>query len=195
MLKQLFGSEARVRILSLFMLNPASEFYLREIARRLDLPPNAVTQETKRLTKLGLLQRRRRGNSVYFHVNHNFPIFSELKAIILKTVGLGDRLRATLTDQDNIDIAFIYGSYAKNEETLESDVDLFIVGSTSIQRLTPILSQLEEELGRELNATVFTQEELQRRMRERDHFILSVMVGRKIFLIGNGEVLEALAKG
>jgi len=48
MLKQLFGSEARVRILSLFMLNPASEFYLREIARQLDLSPHAVTQETKR---------------------------------------------------------------------------------------------------------------------------------------------------
>lgn len=195
MLKQLFGSEARVRILSLFMLNPASEFYLREIARRLDLPPHAVTQETKRLTAIGLLQRRRRGNSVYFHVNHNFPIFSELKVIILKTVGLGDRLRATLTDQDNIDVAFIYGSYAKNEETVESDVDLFVVGSTSIQGLTPVLSQLEEELGRELNATVFTQEELQRRMRERDHFISSVMAECKIFLIGNEEVLEALAKG
>ena len=195
MLKQLFGSEARVRILSLFMLNPASEFYLREIARRLDLPPHAVTQETKRLTEIGLLIRERRGNNVYFRVNRDFPIFPELKAIILRTVGIGDRLREALAQEGDIDAAFIYGSYAKGGESLESDVDIFIVGDIPPRRLTPILSQLEEEIGRELNATVFTREEMSRRMNSGDHFVSSVMADRKIFLIGNEGVLESIAEG
>lgn len=194
MLKQLFGSEARVRILSLFMLNPASEFYLREIARRLELPPHAVTQETKRLTEIGLLKRERRGNNVYFRVNRDFPIFPELKAIILRTVGVGDQLRKALTKQGNIDVAFIYGSYAKGTENLESDVDVFIIGDVSPRDLTSVLAQLEEELGRELNATVFTREEMNRRMNNGDHFITSVMVARKIFLIGNEEVLRSIAE-
>lgn len=195
MLKQLFGSEARVRILSLFMLNSASEFYLREIARRLDLPPHAVTQETKRLTEIGLLKRERRGNNVYFRVNRNFPIFPELKAIILRTVGIGDRLREALAKQGNIDVAFIYGSYAKNTENLESDVDVFIIGDVPSRGLTPILAQLEEEIGRELNATVFTRKEISQRMNDGDHFVSSVMSDRKIFLIGNEEVLRSIAEG
>ena len=195
MLKQLFGSEARVRILSLFMLNPASEFYLREIARRLDLPPHAVTQETKRLTEIGLLKRERRGNNVYFYVNRDFPIFHELKAIILRTVGIGDRLREALAKQGNIDVAFIYGSYAKNTESLESDVDVFIIGDVPPRGLTSILAQIEEEIGRELNATVFTREEINRRMNNGDHFVSSVMSDRKIFLIGNEEVLRSIAEG
>ena len=195
MLKRLFGSEARVRILSLFMLHPASEFYLREIARRLDLPPHAVTQETKRLTEIGLLIREPRGNNVYFRVNRDFPIFPELKAIILRTVGIGDRLREALTQEGDIDAAFIYGSYAKGGESLESDVDIFIVGDIPPRRLTPILSQLEEEIGRELNATIFTREEISRRMNNGDHFVSSVMAGQKIFLIGNEEVLESIAEG
>ena len=195
MLKRLFGSEARVRMLSLFMLNPASEFYLREIARRLDLPPHAVTQETKRLTEIGLLIRERRGNNVYFRVNRDFPIFPELKAIILRTVGIGNRLREALAQEGDIDAAFIYGSYAKGGESLESDVDIFIVGDVSSRRLTPILSQLEEEIGRELNATVFTREEMSRRMNSGDHFVSSVMADRKIFLIGNEGVLESIAEG
>ena len=194
MLKQLFGSEARVRILSLFMLNPASEFYLREIARRLDLPPHAVTQETKRLTKIGLLQRRRRGNSVYFRVNRNFAILPELQAIVLKTVGLGDRLREAFSEMGQIKTAFVYGSYASNEQDLESDVDIFVIGSVLSRKLTPILSQLEKKLDREINTVVFTSKELHQRLSDNDHFVSSVLSGPKVFLVGNEEVLRSLVE-
>jgi len=37
MLVKLFGSEARVKVLSLFMLNVSSEYYLREIAQKTGL--------------------------------------------------------------------------------------------------------------------------------------------------------------
>jgi len=190
MLKSLFGSEARVRVLALFMLHPASEFYLREIAQRTGLPVRAVERTVKTLTEIGLLKREKRGNSVYFSVNRNFPIFPELKAIFLKTVGLGDRLREALAEEGGIEVAFIYGSYAKNQETLSSDVDLFLVGSISPRVLTPILSRLEEELGREINATVFTPEELRQRLREKDHFVRAVLSDPKIFLIGDEDALR-----
>jgi len=184
-----------VRILSLFMLNPASEFYLREISRRLNLPPYAVTQETKRLTEIDLLRRERRGNNVFFRVNRHFSIFPELKAIILRTVGIGDRLRGELTKLGNVEVAFIYGSYAKGTENLDSDVDVFIIGDLSQRQLNPVLSQLEEEMGRELNATLFAREEVRQRMNSGDHFVSSVMADRKIFLIANEEVLRSIAEG
>jgi len=98
MLKQLFGSEVRVQILNLFMLNPASEFYLQEISCKLNLSPYTVTQETKRLTEIGLLRREHRGNNVFPHVNRDFSIFPELKAIILRTIGIGKRLSEVLTE-------------------------------------------------------------------------------------------------
>ena len=195
MLKSLFGSEARVRVLALFMLHPASEFYLREIAQRTGLPVRAVERTVKTLTEIGLLKREKRGNSVYFSVNRDFPIFPELKAIFLKTVGLGDRLREALAEEGGIEVAFIYGSYAKNQETLSSDVDLFLVGSISPRVLTPILSRLEEELGREINATVFTPEELRQRLREKDHFVRAVLSDPKIFLIGDEDALRRCVEG
>jgi len=141
MLKVLFGSEARVKILALFMVNPAVDFYLREIAKRTGLPVRAVERTVKGLVDIGLLQREHRGNSVYFSVNREFPILPELKAIILKTVGLGGRLREVLSEEEGVKAAFIYGSYAKNQEDLESDVDLFVVGSISPRALTPSLAR------------------------------------------------------
>lgn len=192
MLRVLFGSEARVKVLALFMLNPASEYYLREISQRTGLPVRAVERTAKALLEIGLLCREPRGNNVYFSVNRKFPILPELKAIFLKTVGLGDRLRGALSEQTDIKVAFIYGSVAKNEEDLESDIDLFVVGTVAPHTLTPILSQLEGELGREINATVFNEKELGERVRQNDHFVSSVLAEPKIFVIGEEEVLQSV---
>jgi predicted nucleotidyltransferase len=195
MLKVLFGSEARVKILALFMLNPSVDFYLREIAKRTGLPVRAVERTVKGLVDIGLLQREHRGNSVYFSVNREFPILAELKAIILKTIGLGDRLREVLSEEEGVKAAFIYGSYAKNQEDLESDIDLFVVGSVSPRALTPNLAPLEGELGRPLNATVFTQGELRERIKNKDPFIASVFAGPKVFLVGSEGVLRSFVEG
>ena len=171
MLRVLFGSEARVKVLALFMLNPASEYYLREISQRTGLPVRAVERTAKALLEIGLLCREPRGNNVYFSVNRKFPI---------------------LPEQTDIKVAFIYGSVAKNEEDLESDIDLFVVGTVAPHTLTPILSQLEGELGREINATVFNEKELGERVRQNDHFVSSVLAEPKIFVIGEEEVLQSV---
>ncbi len=194
MLKTLFGSEARVRILTLFMLNSASEFYLREISQRTGLPVRAVERTVKSLFAIGLLQRERRGNSVYFCVNRNFAILPELQAIVLKTVGLGDRLREAFSEMGQVETAFVYGSYASNEQDLESDVDIFVIGSVLSRKLTPILSQLEKELGREINTVVFTSKELRQRLSDNGHFVRSVLSSPKVFLVGNEEALRSLVE-
>lgn len=105
-LPKLFGSEARVKVLSLLMLHPASELYLREIAQRTGLPVRAVKRVVRSLTEIGPLHREQRGNSVYFSVNRGFPIFLELKALFLKTVGLGDRLREFFAHAGSVNAAF-----------------------------------------------------------------------------------------
>lgn len=194
MLKVLFGSEARVKILALFMLNSASDFYLREISQRTGLPVRAVERTVKSLVYIGLLRREHRGNSVYFSVNREFPILPELKAIILKTVGLGDRLREAFSEMGQVETAFVYGSYASNEQNLESDVDIFVIGSVLSRKLTPILSQLEKELGREINTVVFTSKELRQRLSDNDHFVHSVLSSPKVFLVGNEEALRSLVE-
>jgi len=191
-LSTLFGSEARVKVLALFMLHPAGEFYLREVARRTGLPVRSAERTLATLTEIGLLHRERRGNNVYFSANRDSPVFPELKAIFLKTVGLGDLLRAALADQEGIEVAFVYGSYAKNQEGPASDVDLFIVGTASPRAVAAALGDLERETGREINSTLFSPEELARRVRQGDHFARAVLAGPKIFLIGDEDALRRI---
>jgi len=192
MLRLLFGSEARVRVLSLMLTHPDSEFYLREISRMIGLPPHAVRQEMSRLRELGLVGADRRGNRLYYRANPTCPIFPELKALFLKTIALGDAIRKALEEIGGIDVAFIYGSVAANTESLESDVDLLLVGNVALSVLTPTLTRVEAELRRDVNVTILSAAELRDRAARQEPFIANVLAGPKIYLLGTPEDLRRL---
>jgi len=190
MLKDLLGSEARVRVLSLLLREADRSFYVREIVRLTDLPPRAVQRELERLTKNGLLLREPRGNQVHYRANKENPIFTDLRSLFLKTVALADPIREELTRLEGIEIAFIYGSIAAGVDTPESDIDLFVVGPAKLSDLSPSLASLEATLGREINVSLFTAAELTKRQASDDPFVESVLVSEMIFLIGDQTALS-----
>jgi len=192
MLAKLFGSEARVRVLSLFMLNASSEYYLREIAQKTGLAVRSVQRAVENLVEIRILRREARGNAVYFSLNDENPILKDLKAIFLKTIGLGDLLRDMLSQQQNIEVAFIYGSVAKGEESAGSDIDLALIGSISPTDLSAVLRELEDNVGREINATVFTAKEWGERATSGDHFVTTLLREPKVMLIGHNVELKQL---
>ena len=194
MLTKLFGSKARVKVLSLFMLNAGSEYYLREIAQRTGLAVRSVQRAVEDLCEIQILEREKRGNSIYFRLNGQNPIVADLKGVFLKTVGLGGFLRDALSENAQIDAAFIYGSIAKGEETATSDIDLALIGEVPPRELSDLLSDLEERTGREINATSFTQEEWGKRIASGDHFATTLLHEPKYMLIGHDEELKTLGR-
>ena len=114
--------------------------------------------------------------------------------MILKTVGLGDVLRSAVKDTAKIEVAFIYGSYARNSEDAESDIDLFIVGSIPIKDLQAAISNIENKFQREINPTVYPVNELQEKYRAKNYFILSVLKEPKIFMKGDSHGFRELVE-
>lgn len=55
MLGRLFGSNARVKILKLFLINPDKKYYIRQLSRDLKLQVNSVRRELDNLEKFGIL--------------------------------------------------------------------------------------------------------------------------------------------
>jgi predicted nucleotidyltransferase len=193
-LEELFSSQARVAILKLLLLSGGRRFYLREIAALTEQPVRAVQRELPRLERIGLVGHTVSGNRKYYEVNRDCPIFPELKSIFLKTAGLGDALREHLDQaRGSIRVAFIFGSYARGEESLTSDVDLFVVGSIDPMELSAALARARAELSREINPVLMTPEEFSAKVASSNHFVLSLLEGPKTFLVGNAEDLEALA--
>ncbi len=193
-MQELFSSQARVAILKLLLLNGADRFYLRQIASLTEQPVRAVQRELPKLERIGLLEHTVDGNRKYYQVNRDCPIFPELKAIFLKTVGLGDALREYLSkDAGSIEVAFIYGSYASGEESVTSDIDLFVVGTIGAMELSTALAAAKSELAREINPVMMTPAEFADKAASGNHFVLSLLDEPKTFLVGNAEDLESLA--
>ncbi|MBD3425133.1 MAG: hypothetical protein GF417_11920 [Candidatus Latescibacteria bacterium] len=193
MLKNILSSAARVEILKLLLLNPRNSYYQRQISRLTDQSIRAIQLELKNLEEIGLVEKRSDGNRIYYSINKKCPIFEDLKNIFFKVEGIGDLLTDCLkNDSDKIEFAFIYGSYARGEEKLSSDIDLMVIGDISSKELSSILSDARDEIKREINYMVLTADEFRKRAGEKEHFITTVLRGEKIFLIGDESEFERL---
>lgn len=185
MLEYLITSKAKRNLLKLFLTNPDTEFYIREISRRTAEPLNAVRRELGYLEKAGLVRSRPAGNLKYYSVVKEFPFYTELKKIIYSTVAFGDYLKDRFKDSRQIELAFIYGSVARDEETPKSDVDLFIVGEIDEDELAGLVSQVEEQLGRIIHYTLMGRVEFDKRIKNNNPFVTRVMGEKKLVLKGN----------
>jgi predicted nucleotidyltransferase len=184
MLQNLFSSNVRVALLTHFFSHPDERFYARELARELEEHYNAVWRELNNLEALGLLAGEENANVKYYRLNSTFPIYEELKRIILKTTGLGQVIRQDLGRLGAIEWAFVFGSVAAGDEDLLSDIDLMLVGEVDLVALSEVISRLEDKLRRAINYVVLSQPELEQRMAAGEPFLTNVLAGPKILLIG-----------
>jgi predicted nucleotidyltransferase len=193
-LDALFTSQARVEVLKLFFLRSSTRHYLREISSMTDQPVRAVQRELARLQNVGLLQSSTEGNRKYFQANRQSPVFPELRSLMIKTVGIGEELKSALQERtDAIEVAFIFGSFAKGTETASSDIDLMVIGEMTSRDLSGYLSPLKDELARELNPIVIRAKEFQANAEKGDTFTQTILEDPKIFVIGDEDGLQALA--
>jgi predicted nucleotidyltransferase len=192
MLQRLFSSRVRVEILSAFLMNPERELYLREVARLTGEDYKNVSMELRNLEEIGLLSSRNEGNLKYFGLNKEFVIYEELKSIFMKTKGVVGILREAVSTKRDIDYAFIYGSFATGEERAESDIDLMVIGRISLEEVLALIRGPEEKLSREINVSLYDLQEIRKRVKDHDPFIMEVLGGSKIMLIGDENELRRI---
>jgi uncharacterized protein len=189
----LFG-QTRSSLLATLYGHVEESFYLRQLARALGAGHGALQRELKQLLEMGLVVRTTRGNQVLYRANSRSPIFSELRNLITKTVGVHDVLHSSLaTLGARVNVAFVYGSVARHEERPDSDVDLMVLGKASFSEVVAALSKAQRTLGREINPTVFPTSEFRAKVAAGNHFLKSVLSKKKLFVIGTQDELAKLA--
>ena len=181
---KIFKSKARQAIFRLYFTNPEKSFYLRELERELGTPVSILRKELMSLEKEGLFSSSRHGNLLYYSLNKEYQLYDEIKAIVFKTVGIQGNLSKALLALKDIEVAFIYGSYAKNSSNAKSDVDLFIIGTPDEDILVGKINNLEKNLKREINYNIYSKTDFERKKKKKDSFIEDVLKNKKTFLIG-----------
>jgi len=185
--------QTRARLLALCFLNPHRRFYLREMIRRLGGGRGTVQREVENLTKVGLLIVEREGKRVYYRANPDCVVFSAVQELLENTIGPTGRLRDALEPlRPGIAVAFIYGSVARDAATDESDLDLMVIGRVTFEEVVRAIRPLEDEQPREINPSVYGEEDFQTKLREKSPFLENVMEDAKKFVIGGPRELEGL---
>ncbi len=189
MLSKLFGSTCRVKILKIFLLNPDEKFYIRQLARDLSLQVNAVRRELNNLTKIGLIEPEEETikGKRYYSCNKNSILFLELKALFSKAQLLScqdfiDKLQNLYTPKFLLLSGFFVG-------LTNSPTDLFLVGNFNKKNLVALISNLEKELGLEINYTIMSQAEFIYRRQIVDRFLNDLLKRKNIIVLGH-EMLD-----
>ena len=181
------------RVLANLFGHPERSFYATELIGLTGGGSGAVQRELTRLAQSGLVTLTKIGNQKHYQANPESPVFPELCGIVRKTIGLVDPVRRALEPlQDRIQMAFVYGSVAKKEDTAASDIDLMVISDhLTYGEVFAALEQAESQLSRPVNPTVYSWKEFKMRI-DKDHaFVKRVMSQDKIWVIGTENDLAA----
>ncbi len=188
----LFG-RTRGAVLAVLYGHVGEPFYLRQLARNTGIALGPVQREIRQLADAGLVKKETLGKQTLYSANEDSPVFDEIKNLVAKTVGMHDVLIEALSPmRRKIDVAFVYGSVARASETERSDVDLMIVGNVDFGTVVERLADAQKALNREINPTVFSVREFA--SKARGHFLKTVLAEKKLFLIGDEDVLRDLGQ-
>ena len=176
-------------VLKELFIEKGKRLHLREIERRTGLNARGIQRVLAQFIKVGIVQMEPDGNRIYFSVNEKCPIYSELRLLILKTVGLAGVIKDALDIAWGMKLAYIYGSFAEGQADSDSDVDLMIVGDVHRGGVATHIAAAQRIINREINCNIFTEQEYIDRLTERDGFVARVHNGSKIILYGEPDEL------
>jgi hypothetical protein len=178
-------SKTRVRMMELFFSQPAEMFYVREITRATKEEINAVRRELERMISYGLLKSEQRGNRLYYFLNPKYVYYEELQQMVAKSTGLGKKLRKLQRKLGDVVFIMFSARFIQGKRPRQEEVDLLVIGDIVLPELQALIKEEEEKIGREINYAVFSEEEFLFRKTRRDPFIMDILYGSRVMVVGS----------
>ncbi|MBN2854567.1 hypothetical protein JXK06_03505 [Patescibacteria group bacterium] len=200
MLEQIFGTELKIKIIN-FLLSQAPEkaFTYAEIAKNLNLRGSVWRRELDDLSEISLIkavakdsESNGKKEKILFSLNTEFFIFPEIKSLFSKSrVLLTKRIFTEIETQCRPKLILLSGKFVDKPK---APIDLLVVGNISRRIFSKLLTELETEMGEELNYSLMTEDEFKYRRYVMDIFLYNIIEGEKLVLSGNIDDLSLLKK-
>ncbi|MDO8648970.1 MAG: hypothetical protein Q7R81_04275 [Candidatus Peregrinibacteria bacterium] len=190
-LKALFSSQTRVKLLSTFLLHPEQEFFIRELTRLLGEQINSIRRELENLRRVGLVKARHKNRKKYYRVDTEFSLYADLKSMFTKEIQTENPVVASLRKLPHIELLLLAGAFTGTE----SKVDLLIVGNVKKEIIETLLAQ--DAAFRNAKYSIFQQPDFLYRLSLRDRFILEILNDPRHIIVQNNlqaQIAEALGK-
>jgi len=180
------------KVLGLLYAHPDKSFYTKEILRLTGMGVATIKRELDRMLAAGILSMNKIGNQHHYQANKSCPIYSDLLNIVRKTFGVADVLQEALEPLNSqIDLAFVYGSMSKGMDTASSDIDLLVVTESLVYAdLMNVLTDAETVLGRPINPSIYTAQQIKKKIKQKNAFITRLMEQPKLWVKGSDDDIK-----
>lgn len=168
-LKALFSSQTRVKLLSVFLLHPEEEYFIRQLTRILNEQINSIRRELENLRRIGLVKARHKNRRKFYKVDPEFPIFQDLRNIFAKGVRGENSTVAALKRLSGVEFLLLAGTFANTE----SRVDLLMVGDVKKEAVELVLDQ--DSAMKHIRYSLFSKADFLYRLSLKDRFIVEIV--------------------
>lgn len=170
-LENLFGSRARTRVLRFFLLNPDRDYSVAETARRNMLKISDARREINNFKKIKFISEKTKKGKKRYRLNVNFAFYPELKNLMVKSnIYPQCESLGKIKNIGSVKLAMISGIFLNYPK---SKADMILAADNINRRkLNNLISNIEAELGKEIEYVLMSGEELKYRINMMDRFLL-----------------------
>lgn len=166
----IFGGEAKVKIMRLFVMNRGAIFTARTVSDRVQASPKVVRKELGSLEKAGLIKHRARG----YILDTEYRYLPAIEHFLIEAAAVSDKdIVKRLSKAGTIRLVLASGVFRHDPE---ARVDLLVVGDKlKPGKLTSAISSLEAMIGRELRYAAFETPDFKYRLGIYDKLIRDIL--------------------
>ena len=180
MLEQIFSSVARTKILKFFCVHSKEKFFVRELARRLNVQLNSIRRELANLEEFGFLKSEDKDAKKYYYANLGFSLFPEIKNLVFKSLALEEMDTAgRMSRVDGLKLLVFTGVLADSP----ASTDVLIVGKVNKDQFDKYLRKIAEGLPGDLRYTFLPLQEYLYRTEITDKFIYDIWANKHVVVV------------
>ncbi len=168
-LKALFSSQTRVKLLSTFLLHPEEEYFIRELTRLLNEQINSIRRELENLRRVGIVKARHKNRKKYYRIDAEFALYSDLRNLFSKAVQGESPFVSSLRNIPGVKLILLAGNLCGTE----SKVDLLLVGDVRKEVLEALLAQ--DQQFKYVKYSIFSEADFLYRLSLKDRFVLEIL--------------------
>lgn len=190
MLKNLFISKVRIKILKQFLVYPNEGYHVRALVRMLNEEINAIRRELQNLEDAHILFSKKMNNKLLYYINPKCPILTELKSLIFKDMDISQMILKIVENLEDIESIIITESLMKNTYNSDLDVDILFIGDININRLSTEIKKFEKEIGKEIRYSLLTLKDFDFAKKKREPFLLNIIQKDYVILYGSNRIMS-----
>jgi hypothetical protein len=184
-LKDFMISKTRVKLIEFLFLNADEMYYVREVSRKTKLEINAVRRELEKMMNSGMLKNEQRANRLYYRLNKRYLFYKEMQTMVAKTTGLGKKIIKNKRKLGTVEFVMFSSRFVEGAKPRQDELDVLVIGNIVLPELQELVKKEESRLERELNYAVFSAEEFEFRKTRRDPFVMEVLYGTRVMVVGS----------